>query len=316
MGDKFESMNLPQSLASDSVSPGTKLLEKRRQMFEVQEALNAQKEEFARREEAFRRREESLRKKDLELQESLIKFNKFLQENEAKRVRAERRANDEIKIRQNKEKQVEQLKEELREMKEQCDSLETTVQRNMKYQSYLERVQEAAPEDYTEIAELLNRYTTLTAANKDLRSRQEVHEVMNESKRGEYVQYTKEQTNEILNSNNEIASLQKDLEQSETVALRLQNDVDSQIRSTSDRTKELGQVLLGIENLLQRCTSKQHGAIIKHTETNKDEQAMVIQKITDLTKRKGAQAIADLDIIAAYMVDFNSIVEALKSRRQ
>lgn len=32
-----------------------------------------------RREEAFRRREDALRKKDLELQESLIKFNKFLQ---------------------------------------------------------------------------------------------------------------------------------------------------------------------------------------------------------------------------------------------
>ena len=35
-------------------------------MFEVQEALDAQKEEFARREEAFRRREEGLRKKDLD----------------------------------------------------------------------------------------------------------------------------------------------------------------------------------------------------------------------------------------------------------
>jgi len=71
----------------------------------VQEALDAQKEEFARREvwpvliswhlprahahlvggracvvqEAFRRREEGLRKKDLDLQESLIRFNKFLQ---------------------------------------------------------------------------------------------------------------------------------------------------------------------------------------------------------------------------------------------
>lgn len=70
---------LPQSLTLDHVSPATRLLEKRRQMFEVQEALDAQKEEFARREEAFRRREEGLRKKDLDLQESLIRFNKFLQ---------------------------------------------------------------------------------------------------------------------------------------------------------------------------------------------------------------------------------------------
>ena len=63
----------------DEVSPATRLLEKRRQMFEVQEALETQKEEFARREELFKRREEALRKQDLELQQQLIRFNKFLQ---------------------------------------------------------------------------------------------------------------------------------------------------------------------------------------------------------------------------------------------
>lgn len=71
--------NLPQTLTMEHVSGATRLLEKRRQMFEVQEALDAQKEEFARREDAFRRREDALRRKDVELQESLIKFNKFLQ---------------------------------------------------------------------------------------------------------------------------------------------------------------------------------------------------------------------------------------------
>ena len=49
------SNTLPKSLLFDHITPATKLLEKRRQMFEVQEALNAQKDEFARREDAFRR---------------------------------------------------------------------------------------------------------------------------------------------------------------------------------------------------------------------------------------------------------------------
>jgi hypothetical protein len=66
------------ALFIDHVAPQTRLLEKRRQMFEVQEALDAQKEEFARREEAFKRREEGLRKKDLDLQEALIRFNQIL----------------------------------------------------------------------------------------------------------------------------------------------------------------------------------------------------------------------------------------------
>lgn len=57
----------------------------------------------------FRRREEALKKKDLELQESLIRFSKFLQENDSKRARALKKAQDERKIREEKEREIEQL---------------------------------------------------------------------------------------------------------------------------------------------------------------------------------------------------------------
>ena len=78
---------MPHTLVLEHVSPATRLLEKRRQMFEVQESLEQQKQEFFRKEEVFKRREEVLKKKDLELQESLIRFSKFLQENDSKRTR-------------------------------------------------------------------------------------------------------------------------------------------------------------------------------------------------------------------------------------
>jgi hypothetical protein len=74
-----------------TVCTATKILEKRRQAAEVQDALDAQKHEFLRKVDVFQRREDAIRRKDLMLQESLIKFNKFLQENEYKRTRALRR---------------------------------------------------------------------------------------------------------------------------------------------------------------------------------------------------------------------------------
>lgn len=40
---------LPSNLAMANVMPATRLLEKRRQMFEVQDALEAQKQDFARK---------------------------------------------------------------------------------------------------------------------------------------------------------------------------------------------------------------------------------------------------------------------------
>ncbi|CAN0595366.1 unnamed protein product, partial [Laminaria digitata] len=41
-------VHTPPNFLLDHVSPATRLLEKRRQMFEIQEALEAQKEEFSR----------------------------------------------------------------------------------------------------------------------------------------------------------------------------------------------------------------------------------------------------------------------------
>jgi len=64
-------------------------------MYEVQDALENQKARFAKEEEQFRKKEEQLRAKDLQLQHQLFRFNKFLQDNEAKRRRAESRAADE-----------------------------------------------------------------------------------------------------------------------------------------------------------------------------------------------------------------------------
>ena len=53
--------------------------------------MEAQKARFAQEEQAFAKKEVQLRAKDLQLQQQLIKFNKFLQDNEAKRRRAETR---------------------------------------------------------------------------------------------------------------------------------------------------------------------------------------------------------------------------------
>lgn len=41
-----EKLKLPNHIQFDTVSPATKLLEKRRKMYEVHEAFEAQKEEF------------------------------------------------------------------------------------------------------------------------------------------------------------------------------------------------------------------------------------------------------------------------------
>ena len=184
------------------------LLEKRRQMFEVQEALDAQKEgapralrtplstlyrhspllvrrtEFQRREATFKRREEMLKKKDLELQESLVKFSKFLQENDTKRTRAEKKAGDEIKLRHQKENEIDTLVSELEVLREERTKTSEIVDKSMRYQKFLETVIEETDE-YHEVPDLLMRHKTLEVTNADLGRSQRLGELNSERARQE-----------------------------------------------------------------------------------------------------------------------------------
>ena len=99
-----------------------------------------QKEDFARREEAVRRREDALRRKDVELQESLIRFNKFLQENENKKNRALKRVIEERRLREMKEGEIEVLQLRMSELKEEEASLHISVKKHQKYRDYLDSV--------------------------------------------------------------------------------------------------------------------------------------------------------------------------------
>jgi hypothetical protein len=84
-------------------------------------------------EEVFKRREEQLKLKDLELQESLIRFSKFLQENDSKRARAEKKAADEIKARLAKEKEIEQLSDVLEELRLEKERIHEVLEKNMRW---------------------------------------------------------------------------------------------------------------------------------------------------------------------------------------
>jgi hypothetical protein len=321
-------MTMPQTLTLDHVSPATRLLEKRRQMFEVQEALDAQKEEFARREEAFRRREEGLRQKDLELQESLIKFNKFLQENESKRNRADKRAAEESRVRRQKEEEIVKLQGGLNTMRKEYTVLEEQLAKNRKYQIFLERMQLRYSEEYPEIMDLLKRHKTLTGANDDLIERQREHEQKNEEERVEFSSFTKQGKTNMLNYNNQIASLQKALEVATGGAAEAADSLDTSIRKASAETLEVGQVLMAVKNLLQRCTSKQHGENLKHIDIKNQQEDTTSHDHKGANEPgkelllKGERAKADLNIIAAYVNDFRSIVsdyqkqERTKGRRQ
>ncbi|KAJ1396274.1 hypothetical protein B484DRAFT_458923 [Ochromonadaceae sp. CCMP2298] len=298
------SNTLPQTLMFDHVSPATRLLEKRRQMFEVQEALNSQKEEFSRREDAFRRREDGLRRKDLELQESLIKFNKFLQENESKRNRALKRSAEEKKQRELKEKEIEKLKTQLTSRKKEESLQKLEVEKNLKYQDYLENVVLTMSKFFPEISDILNRYKTLRDANVHLIEKHKGQEAQNDNMQREYVNLKKSSENTVLNNTNAIAEKQLVLEHRRTQTMREQGEIDKVAMEASEKGLELGQIIASVANILERC---EESFRIRHNKPFIDRAmdkslVMALPEVCGRTESK-------LDDVAMFMVDYKDIIQ-------
>lgn len=296
--------SLPQTLMFDHVSPATRLLEKRRQMFEVQEALNSQKEEFSRREDAFRRREDGLRRKDLELQDSLIKFNKFLQENESKRNRALKRATEERKQRELKEQEIEKLEAQLRSKLKEETILKDELEKNLKYQDYLDNVVQTMSKYFPEIPDILNRYKTLRDANSYLIDKHHHDEGSFDNTQNDYGGYKKSKENQVLNDGNAIAEKQVQLEQGKSKANRVQEDVDKQNMDASHKGLELGQVLASVSNILERADQsfriRHNKPPVERTTDNSNDMKMI---------EKYLRAVSKLDEVEMFMVDYKDIIQ-------
>jgi DNA repair exonuclease SbcCD ATPase subunit len=306
----------PQQLIFENVSPATRLLEKRRQMYEVNEALEAQKARFAKDEEQFKKREESLRTKDLHLQHQLIRFNKFLQDNEAKRRRAETRCADEQMQIKQKDEEIRELEVQLEELSRQCVDLEEEVKRNMKYEEFLERAKEYSDE-FSEIQDLLTRYETLEAAHRDLVRNQALFESRNEEVRQEFQNYQKESANEILGFTTKTASLQSELEASETLRQQLTLEAEEVTQGDSEQSLFLGKIIMSVENLYLRCTSErpaiQHASELEGGPSSNDDD---VGDAEDSPAEKAQAAIRQLGVIQAYLKDFKDIYDQVKKERR
>ncbi|KAF4658605.1 Coiled-coil domain containing 42 [Perkinsus chesapeaki] len=248
---------------SSQPSAVTQLLEKRREMYEVDDALEAQKSKYAAEEETFRNKEDQLRAKDLQLQHQLIKFNKFLQDNEGKRRRAEVRAGEESAQIREKENEIDEIERQLRESHRLHRELQLEVNKNGCYEAFLELVRDTSDE-YNDIQDILTRYHSLEEANEDLREAQSVLDVQAEDVRGKLQSYNKQKAMEILGATNRAASLQSQLEDAEKLAVKLDEQVNEVSQQDAGLRLDFGQIVASVENLFNRCVSQrpqiQHGS--------------------------------------------------------
>ena len=284
------------ALVLEHVLPATRLMEKRRQTLAADEQLAHRRELFLEKEMAFNQREAVIKRKNLELQENLVRFGKFLQENDGKRLRAKRRAADEIQLRLRKEAEIESLTEKLRRISAHEELTEDSLAKNERYGVYLEHVLEYVTSStssvgqgvehsmgFREVDDVLRRYTTLQSSN-DLLT--ETHRNFAEEEshlKTTFTQYLEEKKDEALTLNNEIAVLKKELENKLRQKEEVRNQRDVNLKNDSQKKMEHGRVCMATENLFRRVRSR--SAVKYKNETDPLERLKVIgEYIGDLDR--------------------------------
>ncbi|CAL1529665.1 unnamed protein product, partial [Lymnaea stagnalis] len=151
----------------------TLLLKKEVEVDKVNAQLEAKRYEFKQRMEMCTQRQIQLQKKQQEMKDRVAKFEKFIQENEAKRRRAIQKYQQEVRLKEQKTIEFSSLQDQLEYFKNRHKMLEAKLKAYTVYEKYLRSVVDAMPEDYLPSTEdkvkgLMMRHRTLSESNKGL----------------------------------------------------------------------------------------------------------------------------------------------------
>ncbi|XP_051750249.1 coiled-coil domain-containing protein 42 homolog isoform X2 [Ctenopharyngodon idella] len=207
-----ERLSLNKAVQKDLTDMSTtvmQLLEVREECASVTGALEAQKEEMQMKRESLRERDENMKKKEEKLKKSILKYNKFLQENDARRLRGIKKSEAERAQIRLKELEIQKLKTENEALLARKELLEERVGKAIRYQEFLER---AAKMSGKSIGQVIDRLQALRSIHKELLENQTALEKERERTKRELMQYINKQRTVLLHYNNQLHQQQTQLD--------------------------------------------------------------------------------------------------------
>ncbi|KAK4472480.1 hypothetical protein MN116_003729 [Schistosoma mekongi] len=257
-----------------NLTNSTKLLEKYKELKNVQSALLAKKDEFRLKMENIQRRREDLDKKECELKESLIKFDQFFRDNDEKRLRAMKKISTERNLQQQKQTEIDILNAEILRFTKVREKQERKAKSLLKYRLFLESVVKIS-EEFSDIYELISRYDALKANLEDLQNSDIKIQKLIDDKSNEIVYFKKSKRDEKLSLTNEVAKLRNYLEFQQTNGRNKEAQWEHARDLTASRIYELSTIIIAVANMYSIVQSHQrYGELAKPNETCKQLRAI------------------------------------------
>lgn len=287
-----------ESAQSDSMS----LLLLRQKLHDVHAQLDRKKAEFDQRMRVCQEREQRLAAKQRFLKERVHKFDRFVRDNDAKRLRAVRKEKDEVRQQEEKQGEVQSSSAELARSSAEHDETHRTLAHSKRYETFLRRACDES-EDFHEIADLEQRHAALAASASALPGRLMRATVGADKARAELGALLRSAQTEALVLASEVACLQEQLDQAAALADEREAAAGRREGGAKQRSRELGMVFMAIENIHARSVRSRS------------------------PQRKGARASPEgtedidevlplLSAIGARLTDLQAAARALRGRRR
>ncbi|KAM6166389.1 cilia- and flagella-associated protein 73 [Erethizon dorsatum] len=270
----------------DHFPPMLRLVEKRQELADVDRGLQAQKEEFHTTMAALQHRWAQLEQKEQELRGSLGRFDKLLQDAEARRGRALRRAVEERERAGWREAEAQRLRAQLEDLRRERARLQRRLGRLEPCARLLESALEQLPE-FQEVPELVARFEGLVDTQAALRRAERGQQAELEAVRAGLQRLRDTGQDELLALSRRRAELQERLEAARERRLQWESRW-IQIQSTAaEKTLLLGRARMSALNLSQLVSQHQRQPPAPDVEDTEGQLEQVKLFILDLSATPG-----------------------------
>ncbi|KAJ3156359.1 hypothetical protein HDU89_004141 [Geranomyces variabilis] len=249
----------PSMFESRRTLQSTLLLQKKKEMQAVQAELEKRRLEFAKRMAECKERQEGLRAKQKQIRDRVTKFEKFLKENDAKRQRANLKAQTEKKLREQKEQELFALQKQLHQEQLKYSNIQHLIKKYQIYESYLQGVVDILPPDYLDVNEphindILMRHKTLVETNEDLMGAVQTSQDDIESEQARLGELVKDKNDLILVHNSTLGTQQKRLDRIKQECAYLEQRLEERDNTGKERMRMLSESKLAINNIFDRIS--------------------------------------------------------------
>lgn len=238
-----------------ATSQRTLLLRMKKEVRDMDDGLELTKKECEHRARACGERYARLRRREGVVRGQVVRFERFVRENDAKFHRAETKATTERQVVEGSRFQRRVLAARLTKLEEQLAASDTRLSQLVHFKDYLSRTADSSNHEYPEIADLLTRLKTLQDANGDLAELIERRRAEMDALRSELEGLRVATQSRLLALNSEIGASRKILD-----ARRCWNTDAGELRerqqeSANEVAREMWHVAVGIQNLYERASA-------------------------------------------------------------